>query len=443
MFKVRLVFICLVAAACFGRSAAPPVLRTGAQIDGGITCNACHRGDAPNADRRGSLQIQTTAYQPGVKQIIRVILEHPDARRWGFQLTARTATNEISAAGTFTATNLIRVLCAPTGTDAPCNGQREFASHTTNSIQLGTNGRSVWEVEWTPPAQDAGDVVFYAAGNAADNSANNTGDLIYTTSAVVRSAAGCTLPGTPTLSGVSNAASGAVNMTMNGLASLYGSNFLPAGRVRLPIEGDVRTLSFPRQMDCVTVLVNGEPVPLTFVSGNQINFQAPLEALNTRSVQVVANRGLTGELRSNTLNVPIALVQPGLFPLGSSNYAAARHPDGVPVAAPSVVAGARPVRPGDFVTLYLTGLGLTQPVWASGDIVRFASPLASRATVTIGGVAVPEADIPYAGAVPQSISGLYQINVRVPASLESADHPVVVTIGGVSSPARQLAVARQ
>jgi hypothetical protein len=231
----------------FGFSGGPPIERTGARVDGGTSCFACHRdAGAANADLRGRVAIEAASYRPGVKQTIRVTVEHPDARRWGFQLIARFASDERRQAGSFEpVANRIRVRCAPNEANAPCNGEREFASHLLASTTLGANGRMTFEVDWMPPAEESGDIVLYAAGNAGDGSAGLTGDLVYTTSAVIRSADGCTLPGTPTVTGIANAASGAMNTSRNAITSIYGDNFAPADRRRLPVEADLRTLSFP------------------------------------------------------------------------------------------------------------------------------------------------------------------------------------------------------
>jgi uncharacterized protein (TIGR03437 family) len=51
-------------------------------------------------------------------------------------------------------------------------------------------------------------------------------------------------------------------------------------------------------------------------------------------------------------------------------------------------------------------------------------------TVQIGGV---PAEIVYAGAAPQAVAGLLQVNVRVPASLKSGANSVVITVGNASS----------
>ena len=51
-------------------------------------------------------------------------------------------------------------------------------------------------------------------------------------------------------------------------------------------------------------------------------------------------------------------------------------------------------------------------------------------TVTLGGVALPASDILYLGLVPGSISGLYQLNIRIPTTAPEGNLPLVVTIGG-------------
>jgi uncharacterized protein (TIGR03437 family) len=54
-------------------------------------------------------------------------------------------------------------------------------------------------------------------------------------------------------------------------------------------------------------------------------------------------------------------------------------------------------------------------------------------TIKIGSVALSSSDVLYAG-VTGGNAGLYQINLKVPASVPAGDQAVVVTVGGVSSP---------
>jgi uncharacterized protein (TIGR03437 family) len=51
----------------------------------------------------------------------------------------------------------------------------------------------------------------------------------------------------------------------------------------------------------------------------------------------------------------------------------------------------------------------------------------------LGGITMNPQDVLYAGLSPQSISGLYQINIRVPATAISGDNRIIVRAAGFSS----------
>ena len=73
--------------------------------------------------------------------------------------------------------------------------------------------------------------------------------------------------------------------------------------------------------------------------------------------------------------------------------------------------GYHPVRRGDVLVIYLTGLGATAPAVIEGEAAP-SSPLAvavERPSVTLGGRSLP---VEYAGLTP-GLAGVYQINVRV------------------------------
>ena len=53
--------------------------------------------------------------------------------------------------------------------------------------------------------------------------------------------------------------------------------------------------------------------------------------------------------------------------------------------------------------------------------------------MTIGGITLGPDDVPYAGLSPGSVSGLYQFNVRIPATVSDGDLPVVIRVGGVAT----------
>ena len=113
---VRLIITACAAAATtvvvMAFSTGPPIKRTGAAVDGGTDCSVCHTTFAPaNSDPRGKVTIiAASAYVPGQKQNIDIKIDHPTALRWGFQLTARPVNDLTKMAGTFTSTNVIRVM---------------------------------------------------------------------------------------------------------------------------------------------------------------------------------------------------------------------------------------------------------------------------------------------------------------------------------------------
>jgi uncharacterized protein (TIGR03437 family) len=55
--------------------------------------------------------------------------------------------------------------------------------------------------------------------------------------------------------------------------------------------------------------------------------------------------------------------------------------------------------------------------------------------VIIGGIPVTAANITYAGEAPSNVSGVMQVNARIPAGVGTGAAPVIVRVGGVASQA--------
>ncbi|MBC8166051.1 MAG: hypothetical protein H7Y20_09275 [Bryobacteraceae bacterium] len=231
-----------------------------------------------------------------------------------------------------------------------------------------------------------------------------------------------------------NGASFGAEVAFNTLITLKGRDFAPSGTRRSPGIPDFRN-GFPKEMACVAVEVAGQRIPLTYVQADQINAQLPT-SIGTGSMQfrVILNPDRPNQLVSDTGTFTVLNYAPAFFTFNGRSVAAV-FPDGTIAADPSVVAGARTVKAGDVLQLYATGLGPTEPVWQAGETPSRASALRDRLSITCGGVTVSAADITYAGIVPGSISGLYQINVRVPSTVAEGEIPVTMTVGGVTSPA--------
>lgn len=398
--------------------------------DGGLTCTACHTGDTGS----GQVSLDVTDYVPGQSQRLHVTISDPNATRWGFQLAARPVNNLAQEAGSFTPDdpNLVRVRCddgTPGGSAGPCSAElREFAEHVS-----APSGASPYTfvVNWTAPSQDVGAIALYVAAVAANGDGTVNGDHTYTLVKQVSLSqnAACNNTKAPTLQRIVDAAAFSNNLAGGGLWTIFGLNFETSNLKRGAGPGDFVNGAFPTVLGCIAVTVNGTRVPITYVQTDQINFQAPA-VTGPVNVVVLSNAGKPNEFRSATGNATAQSYAPAFFTFNGTSIAAQFGGTANVVANGSVVQGGRPAKPGDIVTLYGTGFGPTNPPVDPGALATGITPTASPVTVMIGNA---QADVLYAGLSPQSISGLYQINVRIPTSTPDGDIPVIATVGGAQS----------
>ena len=229
-----------------------------------------------------------------------------------------------------------------------------------------------------------------------------------------------------TSGGVANAVSGAAGVAPGSWISIYGTNF--ASATRLLASSDLVNNAIPTTLGGVSVQINGKAAFVQYVSATQINVLAPADT-STGSVSIaVTNAAGT----SNSVTATMSSVLPGLSVL--SNYVrAVRYPDGAVVngtgAAETGYTTTAAVGQGDLIALYGTGFGPTNSPSDPGVVFSGAYPTTNPVTVTIGGTT---AEVLWAGLVGP---GLYQINVRIPASLADGDHAVVARVSGSSSQA--------
>jgi uncharacterized protein (TIGR03437 family) len=408
----------------FARSEGAPIGNTGAPGDG--VCRNCHTSFPLNPDG-GSIRIQTGSYKPGLPQNVKVTVSHPDAVRWGFQITARWAKDLSQTAGRF----------SPINTEVQPLGEGTYATHTsTGTLSGGSNGTKTFELNWTPPPGiDDGDIVFYAAGNAANNSGNNQGDRIYTTQSRIQADVPCGFTDRPAITKIIDSASGNLANAPRGLVTIQGQNFAPFGVLRVAMPGYIRDNRFPMEMGCVAVEIAGQRVPLLYLGREQINVQAPaMTESGDRPIRVIMNPDRPNQMVSESVSTPMQPFAPAFFTFNGRSVAALVPNGGAIVADPSVVPNARPARPGEIIELYGSGLGPTRTAVAPGTITPLeAIPINNRLTISIGGTTLTDADVLYAGLAPGNISGLYQINVRIPANTSNGDIPILMVIGSAQS----------
>jgi uncharacterized protein (TIGR03437 family) len=186
-------------------------------------------------------------------------------------------------------------------------------------------------------------------------------------------------------------------------------------------------LPLPSTFNGTFMLIAGISAPLYYLSNGQLNVQIPSElAPNQQYATIVsANGALT---LPDQIDVVPAV--PGVAATADGHVIAQHGLDY------SLVDAGHPARPGEYLIIYLAGMGPTNPSVASGAISPFA-PVTIQPTVTVDG---QTAAVAYAGLSPGS-AGLYQINFQVPASAQTGDLSVVVTQNGITANAAKLPVS--
>jgi uncharacterized protein (TIGR03437 family) len=407
-------------AGLFAHATGPDPRLTGAPGDG--NCTACHSGTVNSGG--GSVTIRPAGgntYTPGVKQRFQVEVADPTQRRWGFELTARLVSDLTNGqAGTLTPVDGNTQVICDNGNAAPCSDASvvQFIEHTAAGTRNGTTGSAIFEFDWTPPATDAGNIRMYAAGNAANGNNLNTGDHIYTTSIELTAAAAVPRPSISSTNGVVNAACLQSGISANTWITINGSNL--ATTTRTWTADEIASGAWPTSLDGVSVTINGKTAYVQSVSPTQINALTPADdALGPVEVRVTSN-GQTSDAGTATLQS----FAPALFTY-DDKYLATSSGDNILLTKSARFFNApdhkSPVKAGDTVTLFGTGLGPASP--------DDPSTLANTPVVTIGGV---NATVNSAGIVPGSPQ-IYQISITIP-DVPDGDQPVVVQVAGVNSP---------
>jgi uncharacterized protein (TIGR03437 family) len=404
----------------------PPTGHTGAP--GESNCTACHFGNALNSGG-GTFAITgvPTNYTSGQEVTVTVTLTQTGRALYGFQLTAIDDTGR--QAGTIAATDATRTQLV---TDTISGATRQYLEHTSSGTSPSGTNQGSWAFRWTAPTTNVGRITFYAAGNAANGNFQQTGDFIYTTTAV-------TNPASSAFASVS-AASYTGEVAAEGIAAGFGSGLATQTVAATDADPNTPGIQLPTTLGGATMRVRDSQgtersAPLFFVSPNQINYLIPSgTAPGAANVTVTNSNGFTA-----TGNLQVAAVAPSLF---------AANANGQGVAAALVLRvkgdGAQsfeqvarfdqaqnrfvpePIDLGpetDQVFLILFGTG-----------IRFRSSLAA-ATCQIGGTS---SEVLFAGAQGGFV-GLDQVNVRLARSLATrGDVNIMLTVD--SKPANTVMV---
>lgn len=223
--------------------------------------------------------------------------------------------------------------------------------------------------------------------------------------------------------------------------------------IRAENLGDADQLTgFPaREFQGIQVTFDGIPAPIYHLvaSAKQINVQVPTE-LPVPSVVTVRVRSARGE--GNPWPVTVLTHSPGIFRVSGAGFlhnaavlfagtawrvmppALARAlgvPDDCRGLPPEALCG-QPAAPGDYIQIYLTGLGKATPGGdpggrpiGTGEIPPIdGRPLYYTTRQPIVVIGPKRADVLFSGLTP-GVAGLYQVNVRIPDDVPLGDEVVV------------------
>jgi uncharacterized protein (TIGR03437 family) len=213
--------------------------------------------------------------------------------------------------------------------------------------------------------------------------------------------------------GVVDAASGGPALSPGSLINVYGSKLSTA-------TGAAAGLPWASVLNNTTLLLGGKALPLYFTSDGQVVGMIPYDvALNT-SLQLVARSGNALSSPQPALIIP---VRPGVFVQDAATALGAIVRSDGAVAGPSA-----PAKPGEVVVVYCTGLGAVNPPVQAGVAASLTtlSSTVNAVTASVGGM---PATVLFAGVTPGS-SGLYQVNLVVPAGLADNDTTALVLSAG-------------
>jgi uncharacterized protein (TIGR03437 family) len=401
----------------------PPASRTGGP--GELTCatSDCHRSFALNSGS-GTLTLTGlpgNGYALNQSYDLTITLNQASRGAYGFQVTALDDQGRRAGELVVTVTSRTQRITGVVG-----GNLRQYIQHTPGGTNPSGANQGSWTFRWTAPAQSAGRVTFYYAGNAANGDTSELGDFIYTRSTSVQPAS----TGPQTVATVSAASFTQGALARESIAALFAAGGLAGGTVT------ASTIPLPTTLGGVQVKVRDaanteRDAPLFFVSAGQINFLVPQGTGNgAATITVMRDGSAVGQGP-----LTIEAVGPGFF-------SAAANGQGL---AAAVVLRVKSDNTQTIEAISQNGQPIPIDLGPESDqvfLIAFGSGwrgrnTANTPTATIGGAA---ADVSFAGAQ-GDLAGLDQANIKIPRSLIGRGLVnIVMTIDGKTTNAVQMSI---
>lgn len=204
-------------------------------------------------------------------------------------------------------------------------------------------------------------------------------------------------------------ASGTNAAAPGSLLSIFGTNL-----ARNNTSAGLANGRLPNTLAGTSVNIGGIAAPILYASPTQLNVQVPFEVPAGRFRVTVSTSG------GNSIvdNVTFSAFAPAIF-------VAVKNADF------SVISPANPVRAGEAIAVFATGLGAGSPAVATGQVPA-ASPLSSTLATPTANIGSVNAQVAASLLAPGFV-GVNQVNVIVPAGTPSGNQPLRLAVGGVQS----------
>jgi len=228
----------------------------------------------------------------------------------------------------------------------------------------------------------------------------------------------------PSAVSVLNAAQVSAGVAANTYITILGTNLAATKRSWAKADFGAAGQTLPTSLDGVSITINGEPAYPIYISPVQINVLTPADLPATGRIPIQVSNGT---LTSIAFNVTAQAVAPSFF-LWAAQHAAATHADYSYIGTATSSPPGTPAVPGETIVLWGNGFGATNPAVVNGQVQTGAAALVQAPVIQFNGA---PGTVQFAGLTG---TGLYQINVQIPTTVEDGDIGVMALTTGASSP---------
>jgi uncharacterized protein (TIGR03437 family) len=224
----------------------------------------------------------------------------------------------------------------------------------------------------------------------------------------------------PNLTRIVNAASYVPDDIAPGqMILLGGTDIGPGTLTTLTVTGN----AVDTRLAGTRVLFDGIPAPIIYARNDQTAVVVPYEVAGRFATNVQVE--LNGRL-GNTILQRVRAASPGIFTQSAQGVGAGS----ILNQDFSLNTPQRGAARGEIISVYATGEGQTSPPGVTGSITTTPKIPLQLVTARIAGIPAP---VTFYGSAPSLVSGVLQVNIRVPEGVPVGQQPIDIFVGGVKS----------